>query len=340
MRMKNKKIFVLMLAATLLLTPVTAFAGGKTVNVNGYEDVGMDQLSLSVSNVTKELDVKTLEAEMDAYFEVQAPSVVTTLNDSARFDVYKMNPVDGQIFTSGTKIKDVKGQAKIWVPDPLDVTGVYLKTVEISELENIEHDIPLIVKGANATLTEPGYYYVVLAYEALAGSADVLIHVTGSGTAPAADQAAPAKSDVPAKADAKPTASKVLVNSAATSFEAYNINGNNYFKLRDIAKVVSGTEKQFDVEYNASVKAINLLPGKAYTAVGGEMAAGDGKAKSAVLNTSKIYKDGQEVALTAYNINGNNYFKLRDLASAFNIGVTWDGATNTVGIDTALEYTE
>ena len=225
---------------------------------------------------------------------------------------------------------------EIMVVDSQNPDG-YIKTVEMSELDKYEYDLPVILKGAKATLTGPGYYYVSFRYEAVAGSTDVMIHVTGADSTTAPDKAEPA---APAKADAKPTASKVLVNSAATSFEAYNINGNNYFKLRDIAKVVSGTEKQFDVEYNSEVKAINLLSGKAYTAVGGEMAAGDGMAKSAVLNTSKIYKDGKEITLTAYNINGNNYFKLRDLASAFNIGVTWDGATNTVGIDTSLEYTE
>ena len=30
----------------------------------------------------------------------------------------------------------------------------------------------------------------------------------------------------------------------------------------------------------------------------------------------------------------------RYLAKAFNIGITWDGTTNTVGINTSMEYTE
>ena len=70
------------------------------------------------------------------------------------------------------------------------------------------------------------------------------------------------------------------------------------------------------------------------------MANGDGKTKVATPTTSKIFKDGKEISLTAYNINGNNYFKLRDLAKAFDIGVTWDGKTNTVGIDTSIGYVE
>lgn len=138
---------------------------------------------------------------------------------------------------------------------------------------------------------------------------------------------------------ATPTASKVLVNGSSVSFDAYTINGNNYFKLRDLAKVLSGTAKQFNVSWDSASKVINLVSDSAYTAVGGELAAGDGLAKSAVLNSSAIYKDGVQVSLTAYTINGNNYFKLRDIGQAFNFGVTWDGTANTIKIDTSTGYT-
>lgn len=137
---------------------------------------------------------------------------------------------------------------------------------------------------------------------------------------------------------ATPTSGKVLVNGKTVSFDAYTINGNNYFKLRDLAKAVNGTEKQFDVTWDGTKKTINLVSGKAYTAVGGEMTLGDGKAKTPVVNTSEILKDGALAPLGAYTINGNNYFKLRDIAQAFNIGVTWDPATKTIGIDTTIDY--
>lgn len=140
-------------------------------------------------------------------------------------------------------------------------------------------------------------------------------------------------------ATAIPTASKVMVNGKSVLFEAYLINGNNYFKLRDMATVVSGTTKQFEVGWDGSKNAINLLSSKAYTVVGGELAKGDGKNKSGNPTTSKIYKDGKEIKLTAYTINGNNYFKLRDLAQVFDIGVTWDNSTKTIGIDTSIGYT-
>ena len=139
---------------------------------------------------------------------------------------------------------------------------------------------------------------------------------------------------------ANPTSSKVLVNGKAVTFEAYTINGNNYFKLRDFAQAVNKTEKNFEVKWDSENNAINLISNTLYTPVGGELAKGDGKAKVANPTTSKIYKDGKEISLTAYTINGNNYFKLRDIAKAFDIGVTWDGTTNTIGIDTSVGYTE
>jgi len=132
----------------------------------------------------------------------------------------------------------------------------------------------------------------------------------------------------------------VLVNGKIVEFEAYNINGYNYFKLRDLAQAVNNTEKNFEVTWDAANNAINLISNKPYTPSGGELAKGDGKAKVAIPTTSKIYKDGREIFLTAYNINGNNYFKLRDVAKTFDIGVTWDGATNTIGIDTSISYVE
>lgn len=137
---------------------------------------------------------------------------------------------------------------------------------------------------------------------------------------------------------ATPTASKVTVNGKNVAFSAYNIGGNNYFKLRDIAFALNGTAKQFEVGYDAVNNAITLTSGKAYTKVGGEMAAAESGNKNAMPTTAQVYLDGSETDLTAYNIGGNNYFKLRDLGQAIDFAVDYDGATNTIIIDTSKSY--
>lgn len=139
---------------------------------------------------------------------------------------------------------------------------------------------------------------------------------------------------------ATPNNSKVLVNGQQTTFDAYNINGSNYFKLRDLAYALNGSSKQFDVVWDSASNAILLTTNKGYTSVGDEMDVKGAGDKTAKVATSKILLDGKEISLTAYNIGGNNYFKLRDIGQAFDFSVTWDSTKNTISIDTTNGYTE
>jgi len=139
---------------------------------------------------------------------------------------------------------------------------------------------------------------------------------------------------------AKPTAATVLVNGKNVAFDAYNISGNNYFKLRDLAYVLFGTVKQFEIGWDAANNAISLSSGQPYSAVGGEMQGKGVGEKIPIPTRSKIYLDGTEVQFTAYTIEGNNYFKLRDIGQTFDFGVGWDATTNTITIDTSTGYGE
>ncbi len=131
---------------------------------------------------------------------------------------------------------------------------------------------------------------------------------------------------------ALPTDATVLVDGVATAFEAYEIYSNNYFKLRDIAYVLSGTDASFEVSWNGEFEAIEMTTGEVYTAVGGEMAEGGGYPQVYADSTATIYLNGEQVELTAYTINDNNYFKLRDLGDAIGFGVAWDDAAQTIAI--------
>ena len=69
------------------------------------------------------------------------------------------------------------------------------------------------------------------------------------------------------------------------------------------------------------------------------MAASASSGNKAVTPTSsKIYLDGELVEFTAYNIEGNNYFRLRDIMQIFDIFVEWDGATSTITLYTSKGY--
>lgn len=143
-----------------------------------------------------------------------------------------------------------------------------------------------------------------------------------------------------ATATASPSSAKVQINGKQVTFDAYSINDNNYFKLRDIAKALSGTEKQFEVTWDGTTKSIELKPNTAYTAVGGELATGKAVKQTAKLSADTIYMNGNVASLTAYTINGNNYFKLRDLGKLLDFGVDWDGTAKCISIDSSTSYTE
>lgn len=117
---------------------------------------------------------------------------------------------------------------------------------------------------------------------------------------------------------------------------AYNINDNNYFKLRDIAKMLDGTIKCFDVEYDASTNTIGMLSFFPYTAAGGELAAGDGAERTAYSSTVFLTYDGVPIKATCYNIDGNNYFKLRDITDALDCRVEWDSRNQLIKVYTSL----
>ena len=113
---------------------------------------------------------------------------------------------------------------------------------------------------------------------------------------------------------------------------AYNIDDNNYFKLRDIAKILDGTIKEFDVKYDSATNSIDMLSFYDYTSVGGELTPGDGTQRTALSSSVFLTLDGVPIKATCYNIEGNNYFKLRDITDALDCRVEWDNNTQMIWV--------
>mgnify|MGYP004640431397 FL=1 len=113
---------------------------------------------------------------------------------------------------------------------------------------------------------------------------------------------------------------------------AYNIDDNNYFKLRDIAKILDGTIKTFDVKYDAATNSIDMLSFYDYTSVGGELKPGDGVQRKALSSSVFLTLDGVPIKATCFNIEGNNYFKLRDITDALDCRVEWDNSTKMIWV--------
>ena len=119
----------------------------------------------------------------------------------------------------------------------------------------------------------------------------------------------------------------ISVNSGASQqLAAYNINGNNFVKLRDLAYLLNGTAKQFSVTYNSASNLVSLYSGSSYVSVGGEMNIPGSYAKAGETKQS-IYLNSSYVYPMAYNIDGNNYVLLRDMAALLDINISFSGST-------------
>lgn len=130
---------------------------------------------------------------------------------------------------------------------------------------------------------------------------------------------------------------KIKVDGEVVSLVAYNIKDNNYFKLRDIANVLKGTDAHFDVLWNAEKGAIELVSDCDYS-TNEELTKEKFETPEIVPSTAKIYKDGNLVLLNAYNINGNTFFKLRDLADVIDFGVNWIQDEAIIEINSSESY--
>lgn len=138
-----------------------------------------------------------------------------------------------------------------------------------------------------------------------------------------------------------PSTHKVTLDGKSVAPQGYNIEDNNYYKLRDIAYILNGTDSQFNITWDSENSRIVLTSGKTYQAVGGEMTDSvSSQITSCMPSSATIVLDGKTVSLTGYLVNGNNYYKLRDVGSVLGFGVDYDTDKQTVVIDSNSSASE
>lgn len=360
---KFKKIMGTALAAVLCISclSIPAFAvemdlvdnnrlpdypEGPAPEMHHVQEVG----PLTISNVVSYEYVDNFDAfknPIKVYYVIVGPSAMIKSNhDHTDFIYYSTsnwnsnNPAEFMTTDRATQVEHYQETISDYDIDAYRST----KLDDGTWSAGLTWDIDLTESGS-ANLTSAAFTAKIdgVSYYYFLGGRQAPVYPDGKPETPVTPPAA--------TATAVPTSSTVYVNGKAVKFESYTINGNNYFKLRDLAQVLRGTNKQFEVTWNSSLigsspdgfvdkgGVVELISNTPYTTVGGELKAGDGKTKTCNLSTSNIMKDGVLVYPTAYMINGNNYFKLRDIGQLFDFGVEWDGSRNAIMIDTNKVYT-
>ncbi len=133
------------------------------------------------------------------------------------------------------------------------------------------------------------------------------------------------------------SAQKMVCNGESVSLQAYNIDGYNYLKLRDIAALMASTGSKFSIQVidNATKKEVYCVLGGSYTKVADDLKTGTDQSKTCVASSWAFYVDGEYKSVYVYNIGGYNYFKLRDLGDALEFDVDYSATTNTAIISSS-----
>ena len=130
--------------------------------------------------------------------------------------------------------------------------------------------------------------------------------------------------------DAVKNTKKVTLDGVEVMVGAYDVEGYNYLKLRDVAAILNGKKCQFSVGYDEPTKLISVELAKAYEKVEGDLAEIKDEKAKAIVSVKKILVNGEEKEVKTALINEYNYMQLRDLGSLVGLGVGYDKVNKVI----------
>lgn len=137
--------------------------------------------------------------------------------------------------------------------------------------------------------------------------------------------------------EVKATNQKVKLDGKDVVISGYNIDGYNYFKLRDLAAVLKDSQAKFGVDYKDGV--VTLTKAADYKVVESDQKPVKAESKG-MLTNDKVLVGDKTLTATAYKIDDLNYYKLRDLGKELGFGVGYDEATKSVLLTSVVNEKE
>ncbi|NMW85173.1 hypothetical protein HKO22_05375 [Peptoniphilus sp. AGMB00490] len=134
-------------------------------------------------------------------------------------------------------------------------------------------------------------------------------------------------------ASAKVSSQSIVLDGKDTGIKGYNIEDNNYFKLRDVAALLDGKDAEFNVSYDEDRSAVMINSKSDYKKVEGDLTPLKDSDSEVKVSKHNVYVNGIRHSFSVYTIDGYNYFKLRELGQTIGFDVNFDEKTNSVIID-------
>ncbi len=140
--------------------------------------------------------------------------------------------------------------------------------------------------------------------------------------------------------DAVKNTKKVTLDGEEVMVGAYDVEGYNYLKLRDVAAILNTKKCQFNVGFDKPTKLITVELAKGYEKVEGDLAEIKDEKAKAIVSVRKILVNGEEKEIKTALINEYNYMQLRDLASLVGLDVKYDAKNKVIMLKSDAEVKE
>ncbi|AVM67424.1 hypothetical protein C3V37_06070 [Peptostreptococcaceae bacterium oral taxon 929] len=140
--------------------------------------------------------------------------------------------------------------------------------------------------------------------------------------------------------DAVKNTKKVTLDGEEVMVGAYDVEGYNYLKLRDVAAILNTKKCQFNVGFDKPTKLITVELAKGYEKVEGDLAEIKDEKAKAIVSVRKILVNGEEKEIKTALINEYNYMRLRDLGALVGLGVKYDAKNKVIMLKSDVEAKE
>lgn len=140
--------------------------------------------------------------------------------------------------------------------------------------------------------------------------------------------------------DAVKNTKKVTLDGEEVMVGAYDVEGYNYLKLRDVAAILNTKKCQFNVGFDGPTKLITVELAKGYEKVEGDLAEIKDEKAKAIVSVRKILVNGEEKEIKTALINEYNYMQLRDLGSLVGLDVKYDKVNKVIMLKSDAEVKE
>lgn len=124
----------------------------------------------------------------------------------------------------------------------------------------------------------------------------------------------------------------IRVDGKQMKSSAYLIDGSSYVRIRDVAELLKNSKSKFNVEYQKEFKQVHVYKNANYKDGSGSQLKPIDKNTVLKKSFSPLYIGGVAFNLDSYLINGNNFYKLRDLGVSIGFKVQWDQRNKMISV--------